>query len=362
MELYQASQQWANRPADEQYNSITAMHTAALHYRDISVERDGVDYSTLRAEAQGREVVLVGKGGIPSNLTHWAFGQLSTRANAPASYLRTLPATLAVQNLNHGLKYRQDDGEKANLLFGGTRDNIRCRAITSEIYERVWNSEITSRMLELEQQGWEPARPDIRVKDDNAALYVSDHDMFGFLRMKNVVLNQPVKSNAGERAPIYKGLIYSNSEIGSGSLFAMSFYYNEMCGNHIIWGASNVVELKARHVGTIRERTKGWDVLIRRYAEMSASADQQSIMKAAVTRIAATKEELLNALFGKRSIGLSRKTIEAAYNACLPEEDGDPLTVWGWVQGATRHSQTVLYQDDRLKLDRAASKVLAMAF
>lgn len=71
MELYQASQQWANRPADEQYNSITAMHTAALHYKDISVERNGVDYSTLRAEAQGREVVLVGKGGIPSNLTHW---------------------------------------------------------------------------------------------------------------------------------------------------------------------------------------------------------------------------------------------------------------------------------------------------
>ena len=67
-------------------------------------------------------------------------------------------------------------------------------------------------------------------------------------------------------------------------------------------------------------------------------------------------------LFGKRSLGLSRKTIEASYDACMPEQDGDPLTVWGWVQGATRHSQTIKYQDERMKLDRAAGKVLAMAF
>jgi len=36
--------------------------------------------------------------------------------------------------------------------------------------------------------------------------------------------------------------------------------------------------------------------------------------------------------------------------------------VWGFVQGATRYSQTIPYQDQRIAIDRAAAKVLDMAF
>lgn len=61
-----------------------------------------------------------------------------------------------------------------------------------------------------------------------------------------------------------------------------------------------------------------------------------------------------------RALGMSRKTIAAAYDACLPEQDGSPLSVWGWVQGATRHSQTIRHADQRLVVDRAAAKVLTM--
>ena len=360
MELFQAHNQWAKRPADQQFQTVQEMHDAARHYASVSVERDNVPYSTLRAEASNGDVVLVGKGNVPAHLTHWSFGQLAARADAPASYLRELPATLAVQNINHGLKKRSDL-ENANLLFQ-TNGKYVCRSLTSEKYERIWNWEVTERMLDLVSKGWEPARPDVRVYEDKAALYVSDHDMFGFLRLPNVTIAQPVRSQMGEGAPMYKGLIYGNSEVGGGSLWAMSFYYNYMCGNHIIWGASGVVEFRARHVGTIRDRTQAWAAQLQQYADASTAQDEAVIKRSATTVIAATKSELLDMLFGKRSLGLSRKTIEASYDACMPEQDGDPLTVWGWVQGATRHSQTIKYQDERMKLDRAAGKVLAMAF
>ena len=375
MQLYAAHNQWANRPADEQFETVQSLYQAAKAYAASSIERDSVDWSTLRTEAVKSshavtnnlppdDVCLIGKGNVPARLTNWAFGQLSQRANAPASYLRTLPATLAVQNLNHGLKHRQEDPKAptANLLFHSNGAYV-CRSITGESYERIWNWEVAERLVPMLQLGWEPARPDFNVsKGDHAALYCSDHDMFAFLRLRNNAIEQPVRSSYGVDKPIYKGLIAGNSEVGGGSLWYMSFLYNGMCGNHIIWGASGVVELRAKHVGQIRERTQAWMTQIRAFADSSMSEDEAQIKKAATMRVAATKEELLDVLFGKRALGLSRKVIEASYDACLPDQDGDPLTVWGWVQGATRHSQTVKYQDERLRIDRAASRVLSMVF
>lgn len=359
MELFQAHNQWANRPADQQFESVQSLYDATHHYYTQAHEKNDVPYSTLRAEAVNGEVMLIGRGNQPALLTNWSFGQLSARADAPASYLRTLPATLAVQNINHGLKHKQEDGEKANLLFHHNGQFV-CRSLTSDKYERIWNYEVAARMLQLVEQGWQPARP--TAGGGPAALYASDHDMFGFLMMPNITIQQPVRSSRGDQMPLYKGLIYGNSEVGGGSLWAMSFFYNYMCGNHIIWGASGVVEFRAKHVGTIRERTQAWAAKLRVFANESVSSDEFKIKRAAQTVIAATKDELLDTLFGKRSLGLSRKAIEASYNAAIPEQDGDPLTVWGFVQGATRYSQTIPYQDQRIAIDRAAAKVLDMAF
>jgi hypothetical protein len=77
---------------------------------------------------------------------------------------------------------------------------------------------------------------------------------------------------------------------------------------------------------------------------------------------AATKEEVLDKLFGIRSLNLSRKLLTAGYEAALPEQDGDPRTAWGIAQGITRHSQTVPFADQRTVIDRAAGKILEIEF
>jgi hypothetical protein len=364
MEIFKAHDQWANRPDDERFKSVKDLYDATKAYADTARERDDVRVDTLRVEAVDGSVKLVGKGNIPAALTHWSFGQLAARVDAPASYLRSLPATLAVQNLNHGLKERVKTKEDAtaNLLFHANGD-LLLRAITSDKYSRIWNYEIADRLLDMESRGWTPATPDIRRQSDdpndphNFSLYASDHDLFAFMMHSDKVIKE-----AGNPLGLKRGVIAGNSEVGGGSLWLMEFLYREMCGNHIIWGAEDVLEVRARHVGSVRDKFAEWSVLINAYMNESASLEEARIAQAQSKRIAGTKEELLDALFGKRSLALSRKTLEAGYNAVVPEEDGDPLTVWGFVQGVTRYSQTTPYGDERTKIDRAAGKILEMAF
>ena len=155
MELFKAHRQWATRPADERFSSLQSLYDATKHYADSAKERTDVRVDTLRVENVEGDVELLGRGGIPAKLTHWAFGQLCARIGAPASYLRELPATLAAQNLNHGLAQRVLDAKDAtvNLLFHLNGGYI-LRALTSDRYERIWNHEVAERLLDLQSQGW----------------------------------------------------------------------------------------------------------------------------------------------------------------------------------------------------------------
>jgi len=362
MELFHANQQWMSRPDDERFTTLQSLHDATKAYAETAVEKSGVRMDTLHVEAVNHDVKLVGKGGVPAQLTNWSFGQLAARVDAPAAYLRSLPAELAAQNINYGVQRLLVDkpDATASMLFHNN-GGILLRSITSDIYARVWNWEVAERLLDYEAKGWTPATPDIRRKSDdpndphNFALYASDHDMFAFIMNPDRVVKE-----AGNELGLKRGLIAGNSEVGGGSLWLLRFLYREMCGNHIIWGAEDVIEVRARHIGkNVREQFAKWQVEIAKYMDESASVDEARIAHAQSARIAGTKEELLDALFGKRSIGLSRKVLEAGYDATIPDLDGDPLTSWGLVNGLTRYSQTTPYSDERTRIDRAAGKILA---
>lgn len=362
MELFVAHRQWASRPADQRFTSLRDMYKACLGYAQHA-KTQIVQWNHLRTEAHKDEVLIVGKANVPALMGHYAFGQLCGRVGAPASYLRELPATLASQNLNYGLKAKVEelnrDAADASLLFHPANGGGKwlMRSLMTEKYERVWNHEILERLLTWEQRGWKPATPDIRkIKENDAALYASDHDMFAFLMNEKYVIKEP-----GNPKGLKRGFIVMNCEVGGKPIVIMKFLYREMCGNHIIWGASEVEEYRFKHVGSVRERFNVYEAKMLKYMNESASEEEAKIREAKRVYIGKTKEELLDTLFGKR-LGIAQKTLEAAYDAVLPDEDGDPKTVWGFVQGMTRYSQTLPYTDERHNIDRAAGKVLDFVF
>src|SRR5687767_10479999 len=139
MELFKAHNQWSKRPDDERFFTVQEAYAATKKYAESALELSA-NYSDLRVEAQEQDVLLIGRSGRPAALSHWAFGQIAERAGAPASYLRKLPATLAVQNLNHGLKARGaatrgTAHDEAALLFHNNGSAL-LRAITGTGYAR----------------------------------------------------------------------------------------------------------------------------------------------------------------------------------------------------------------------------------
>ena len=383
MELFKASAQWAKRPDDERFSSLEDLHTVTKGYADIA-KTSTVPYSSLRTEVVDGDVKLAGKTGIFAKLTHWSFGQLSRIAEAPADYLRELPATLAVQNLNHGLKEKSSPTQ-AHLMFHQNGELV-LRSATSDRYDRIWNHEVISRLIPLQADGWRtpPARPaligqkgarpaalaDISLRPGTSGLavklgdmiapsglYASDHDMFAFLVNENYIIND------GTPEGLARGFFVENSEVGASAFKLTQFLYRYVCGNHIVWGAEKVKEISVRHIGDANG--KAWANLqigIKKYAESSASDLEAKIKQARTFEIAKTKDEVLDKLFNMRLT--SRKTLEAGYDIAetYSDLDGSPRTVWGMVQGLTRTSQLTAYADQRNGIDRVAGKLMEMAF
>lgn len=386
MELFKASNQWSTRPEDERFATLDDLHVAVTGYRKTAGDAT-VPFNSLRVEAADGEVKLVGKMNNPARLTHWSFGQLSTAVGAPANYMRGLPATLAAQNINHGLAKTQDRTDR-QLLFH-TNGSLLLRAITSDRYTRIWNSDITQRLLRLPEQGWQvpPARPaldnqkgtrkataadvlrsnsyggglSINIGDDiaPAGLYASDHDMFVFMVNDDRRISEP-----GNPDGLARGFFVSNSEVGAASFKILRFLYRNVCGNHIVWGAQQVNELSIKHIGSADDKAfNEITVQLRKYADDSAGEEEARIKKAATFVLGATKDEVLDRLFGIKKIGIGRATLNAAYDLTDKIEiDGNPRTAWGMAQGLTRISQESPYADERVAADRAAGRVLSIAF
>jgi hypothetical protein len=308
---------------------------------------------------------------VAIDLTHFAFGQLSSKVGAPAGYLRNLPATLAAQNLNHGLVQRfgtssnpNPENGTVNVLAHSNGKQV-IRAITSDRYERVWNHEVLGRLLTFKDAGWDTP---IAFEHANGqgwgqpngthekTIYVSDHDMFTFL-----VNNKYRIHEKGNNAGLGRGFFVSNSEVGAGALKITTFMYRFICANHIVWGAKDVAKLSLRHVGDIRRKFAAFSAELTKFANTSASEDEAMIVSAQNTILGGTKDEVLDEVFKRLRGDLSQKVIERGYQLALENEttDGNPHSTWGIVQGITRASQETAYGDERVKIDNAAAKLLS---
>jgi hypothetical protein len=397
-----AFNQWASRPEDERFESLPALHAAMEDLTGRSKEVSA-RVSDLRVEAVGGDLAVVGRKGVPARLGHWAFGQFAQRVGAgdAANYLRRIPATLAAQNLNHGLAklQRAATGEQATekLLItrtggGGGMEapELLIRAATSEKYGRIWNSDVTRRLLQLPdywrvpparpyRQGQRGTRPateadvlagaqnglSIRVGDPiaPAGLYASsDGDMFVIL----VDTTHPIEV-PGNPAPLFRAMIIENPEARYRNWSATFFLFEAICGNHILWGVKEMKQFTLRHIGDVSDRAL-LDLERRMHTIGNAATGEltEGIRSLQLKQIADTRDKVIDAVYTvskTKSLQLTRKAIEGSYTAAEEAADveGSPRSVWGMAQGITRYSQQSPHMDERTQLDRAAGKLLALA-
>ncbi len=112
---YTAHREWASRPPDERYASVHALYEAARARRDRTEERT-IETGDVRTQALADHDLTFEASGRAAALTHWNFGQLAIIAGAPPNYLRTLPASIATDALNYGL--RRHPGARSDARRG----------------------------------------------------------------------------------------------------------------------------------------------------------------------------------------------------------------------------------------------------
>jgi len=164
--LYAAHQQWRDRPADERFWGLDDLRAALADSRERSYERTQPT-RVVRAEAvpvagyDSPDLCLKGSRG-PISLTHWSFNQLCSYADAPAPYMRALPAPLAADCLNAGLARRDGDDVQVLLHRDGEpgSGDFTLRSLTTA-YSRLWNVDIVRALQPATEAGWmvPPARP-----------------------------------------------------------------------------------------------------------------------------------------------------------------------------------------------------------
>lgn len=377
--LMAANRQWATRPDDQRFDSLKAMYLAMFLAAQTTSAHD-ISQQALRVEVANNDLVLATPAG-QMDFSHWSFGQLSQRIGAPASWLRTLDPELAALNLNAGLA-RSGIGDDAQMYFRQSPGEQRAKllALTSTKYGRIYNHEVLSAVMNIPgnwtsplsmPKAGEATRPateddvkygtNLQIGEDvstKRALYGSDKDMFAFL------VDNDRRVDDGTDGGLGRGFFVSNSEVGDATFSITRFLYRYVCRNNIVWGAKNVEKISIKHLGR-GARGRAFDSLevdLKNYANASAVEDEARIRSAKNLILGRNVEDVQDKVFRELKI-VGKSQVSDAYELATRHEDvdGNPNTAWGFAQGLTRLSQLEQYTDDRVALDLAASKVLALA-
>lgn len=362
--LMQASNQWRNRPDDQRFTSLIALddyvQSAHDHSRSKVISSRGVTAIPVKdgqPDPIGKDLMLVGPNGGPVNTTHWSFGQLAQRAGAPANYLRTLPAPLAADNLNYGLKHARSVEDLGVLLYKSDGMPAELRAVTGPGYGRVWNAQITGALVERFGDG---ISGDFRVPGEfgkrvdvtkaNTTLYASDRDMFVFLADEEHRISVANRRD-GKSGDLARGFFVWNSEVGSTSFGIALFLFDYVCMNRIVWGVEEYKEIRIRHTKSAPDR---WieDVVpaIEEYAASSTIGVTQAI--AAAQR---AKLDNVDEFLRKRFSSGQAAAIQAAH---IEDEQRPIETIWDATTAVTAYARSVPYQDERVNLERKGGALL----
>ena len=356
--LMDAYKQWSSRPADERFQDLLSLKSSVDGRRAISRTKV-VELGDLKAHAISDNDLRItssqpGLGDmVPSN---WAFSQTSLRAGAPSGYLRKLPAPLAADCLNHnmGELARTTDGKDLKVLVRDHDEHAQLDAMTGHKYGRIWDSEVVQLAIDIKDWSAGTGKEFYNPKDWNgnpSGLYAGDRDCFIFMIDGGSMLD------AGPRAQLNRGFFMWNSEVGSKTFGLKTFFFNVVCGNHMVWDPTGVQELKIRHTlnGHYRFMDEARPFL--QEVAMESLAPMESAVKAAITYELDDPNDLDATSKWLQRRGFTKAEARNGFDYALKEE-GQCETLWDLTQGITAYARDMATLDARTDLETRAGKLM----
>ena len=374
------SSQWFSRPDDQKFLSLDNMmafkkndaqrmtsRTVDTHKIQIIGEFDEANPSRGDLRIEYADDNNRDHTNVPTN---WSFGQLSQLSGAPAGYLKDLPAPLAADCIQWGLRYNR--GRELVKVFGSQNDGGDLRAATGPDYGRIYDWEILEPIKQLvdasggrwkvpgmmtgSRDGLAVYDPDIPVSMDTTTLFASDRDVFVFL----VDDRNPIevgKLPNGEPDLMFRGFYAWNSETGSKTAGIAAMYLRGVCMNRNLWGVENFQEIKIRHTKFAPDRfAMEARPALESLAHGSTATFVEGVQAAKAAKIAHDDESRLE--FLSKRAGLSGRMAKAA-NARHLKEEGRPVeTVWDAAQAITAIARDIPHHDARIEVEKKAGILL----
>ncbi len=371
MELFQASNQWASRPADQRFTSLTDLHARTLHMRERA-HQSVVSSRKLHIHGVDDKALAYSIGDNEQGvLTHWSFGQACALAGAPVGYMRKLHPKLVADNMNYGLRfmrdsadvgllthdYRPDLGEDVSQL--DAMNALQLSAATGPNYGRIWNSDVVGTLVKNFGDGvtgqWKVPGEfgrDVPVTKENTTIYGSDRDFFVFLADEKNKVEVANRRN-GQPGALSRGFFVWQSEVGAQSLGLAFFLFDYACSNRIVWGAREYKEVRIRHTARAPDR---WleEIMptLEGYADASAKPVEETIKAAQQRKIS----EDLDSFFKNRQF--TEAQVGGIKNAHMTEEGRPMETIWDVTTGITAYAKNLRNMDARVEVERKAGKIL----
>jgi hypothetical protein len=374
MMLDTAHKQWASRPADERFTSLASLAERIKARRQASV--DGrIDMRSIRAQVNGTMTISGNTGTARFN--HWTAGQFLSALSVPRDLLARLSPEVATSVLNDRIPKAikdEDLPQKQRILLDKSDGTLTLRAFHGRRYERVWDDDVLKVFQQFLPEGWtNPVAYEggkWGAKLVPGGLYAGDRDMFVFFIDHD---NTPFASGQrggfevdGEK--FHSGIMAWNSEVGSKSLGFMTFMLDDVCGNHYVWGASDISVMQARHAGQAHHVLDGLQRFLIMQASTQGMANARATFtmavreakKAIASSVTRDREKTLDGAYSKfgKVPGFTRTIIKDALDAMLLEEKGVKGTAYDWLAGFTAVARAMPNADDRSKLEVTASKLL----
>lgn len=364
--ITRASTQWLRRPDDERYLTLEELHKATLD-RSAASRVKTVLNATLKAvgsETPNGTFHLVHEDLGALMPTNWSLGQLAAVSHTPAKWIRDIAAVpagpaLAAAAVNMGLRYLALRS-KVQLMhrYVADPDRHELRCLVGPDYGRIYDHQVVEAVMHVNADGrWHVPAASYQAQNPRRAttLYASDRDVFIFL----VDERNPVTVNVdGVVRNLFRGFMVWNSEVGHHTFGFLTFLYDYVCDNRMVWGAREVKELTMKHTKNAPERfEKEVLPMLTAYAEASVLDVEAKLERAARYKVGSTEEEVLTWL---RSRDFTKKEGEAVIEMAKAEEGGAG-TLWQIVNGGTALARGIPHADERVRFEKRVSGLLRTA-
>lgn len=336
--LMKANRELFRRAPDECFESFADLQRHCFEWKEESAEHWFKPQTLIPLSKPGSMTIRF-ESGDEHQLNDWSFSQLCRLCGVSRDTLNRLSPETAAKAIAETLP-------NADRPIQFHSNETVMRSIHGVSYTRLWNSELLDVVSDYESEFQPPHRA---FNGHGTGLYCGEQDLFAFL----VDNDGWVTIGDQKFAP---GFFVWNSEVGRRSLGIQTFWYQHICGNHIVWDAIEVVDYSRKHTSSVREGLSEIRCLIEALIERRDERKdkfEKGVELALSTKIGVDLDEAFKVITAQ---GIPRNLAKDASKVVNGNH-----SIFAWVDALTRASGSIKFAGNRNALDQKIGSLMSLA-